>query len=79
MGEGSAARYAAQRRAKFPSAAAAGKGAEAHEMQPGEVFGTQFFEWPLPLLVQVLVAGPFNILPRHIKNLIPPTMSWVNQ
>ena len=23
--------------------------------------------------------GPFNILPLHIKNLIPPTMSWVNQ
>ena len=24
-------------------------------------------------------GAPFNILPLHIKNLIPPTMSWVNQ
>ena len=25
------------------------------------------------------VGAPFNILPLHIKNLILPTMSWVNQ
>jgi len=37
----SAARSAARRRAKFSSArrAPAGKGTEAHDLQPGEVFG----------------------------------------
>ena len=39
----------------------------------------RFLEWLLPLLVQVLVAGPLQHPPSSHQESDTPTMSWVNQ
>jgi len=39
-----------------------------------------FLEWLLPLLVQVLVAGPLHHPPLLTsQNMTPTTKSWVDQ
>ena len=39
-----------------------------------------FLEWPLPLLVQVLVAGPLHHPPLLTsQNMTSTTKSWVDQ
>jgi len=39
-----------------------------------------FLEWRLPLLVQVLVAGPLHHPPLLTsQNMTPTTKSWVDQ
>ena len=44
------------------------------------VASDQFLEWLLPLLVQVLVAGPLHHHPLLTsQNMTPTTKSWVDQ
>ena len=45
-----------------------------------EMHGARFLEWLLPLLVQVLVAGPLHHPPLLTsQNMTSTTKSWVGQ